>query len=113
MRQTPAATSFLPTMNSKLIIAAEKAAYPSDTYIYAALACDNYRNSGCNDWFLPSRDELNQLYLQRSLFGITSGWFWSSSQYLSFSVWVQYFDRGYQNDRIKYDDYYVRPVRAF
>jgi len=28
--------------NTALIIAAEKAAYPSDTYIYAASACDNF-----------------------------------------------------------------------
>ena len=99
--------------NTALIIAAEKATYPSDTYIYAALACDNYSNNGRNDWFLPSREELHQLYLQRSLFGITSGWFWSSSQDGSGSAWLQYFDLGYQYDFDKFHNRNVRAVRAF
>jgi len=100
--------------NTALIIAAEKAAHPSDTYIYAALACDNYTNNSLNDWFLPSRDELNQLYLQRSLVGINSDWFWSSSQSDVSNTWRQFIgNNGYQGTTSKANDYYIRAVRAF
>ena len=99
--------------NTALIIAAEKEAYPSDTYIYAALACDNYSVEGFNDWFLPSRDELDQLYIRRADFGLSSGFFWSSSQNLDWSAWSRNFGDGIRYSRSKDNDENVRPVRAF
>jgi len=99
--------------NTALIIAAEKAAYPSDTYIYAALACDNYSASGFTDWFLPSRDELNQLYRRQTDVGIASGFFWSSSQANYFHARDQSFANGLQGQCAKYFNFNVRPVRAF
>ncbi|MCL2443206.1 MAG: DUF1566 domain-containing protein [Treponema sp.] len=105
--------------NTALIIAAEKAAYPSDTYIYAALACDNYFVAGYetfNDWFLPSRNELNQLCLRQAYVGLSSSdRFWSSSQsqFNSSSAWHQNFASGWQDTHYKSFGYDVRPVRAF
>jgi len=99
--------------NTALIIAAEKAAYPSDTYIYAALACDNYSVADFNDWFLPSRDELNQLYLRRTDVGIASIWCWSSSQFGIDFAWYQSFVNGDQAGLPKSYNTIVRPVRAF
>ena len=100
--------------NTALIIAAEKALYPSDTYIYAALACDNYSIAGYNDWFLPSRDELNQLYIRRTDFGLSSGVFWSSSQGSINNAWDQDFGSGNQGSYNKSSlATIVRPVRAF
>ena len=100
--------------NTALIIAAEKALYPSNTYIYAALACDNYSIAGFNDWFLPSRDELNQLYHRRADFGLSSGWCWSSSQSVSHLAWSQSFSvTGTQSDNWKDSGVGVRAVRAF
>ena len=64
-----------------------------------ALACRNYSNNGLNDWFLPSRDELNQLYSNRALVGNlgTQSVFWSSSQINTETAWVQFFfDDGLQ-----------------
>jgi len=46
----------------------------------AALACKNYTGGGKTDWFLPSSDELKAMFDARSHLGISSGWFWSSSQ---------------------------------
>jgi hypothetical protein len=35
----------------------------------AAKACNDYSNGGKTDWFLPSKDELNQLYVNRTSVG--------------------------------------------
>ncbi|MCL2443840.1 MAG: DUF1566 domain-containing protein [Treponema sp.] len=101
--------------NTALIIAAEKAAYPSFSYS-AALACDEYINYFAptyTDWFLPSRGELNILYLRRTDVGIASGTFWSSSQRYSSTAWNRDFGNGYEHDDYKGYTSIVRPVRAF
>jgi len=48
----------------------------------AAGAAAGYRGGGKSDWFLPSRAELNQLFLQRAKVGDFEGeeLYWSSSQ---------------------------------
>ena len=84
----------------------------------AALACVNYfaeRYESYNDWFLPSKDELNHLYLRRANFSLSSGWFWSSSQYsVSSAAWAQDFGNGAQYYSGKYGgNGNVRAVRAF
>ncbi|MCL2808538.1 MAG: DUF1566 domain-containing protein [Treponema sp.] len=99
--------------NTALIIAAEQTAHPSNAYIYAALACDNYSVASFNDWFLPSRNELNQLYLRRADFSITTGLFWSSSQVDFDYAWRQNFDNSVQIGNGKNGNHVVRAVRAF
>ncbi|MCL2174751.1 MAG: bacterial Ig-like domain-containing protein [Treponema sp.] len=50
----------------------------------AALACVSYNGGGKNDWFLPSIDELQELYKLRNRLGITASYrFWSSTQIAS------------------------------
>ncbi|MCL2762991.1 MAG: hypothetical protein FWD36_07300 [Treponema sp.] len=85
----------------------------------AARACRNYSHNGKSDWFLPSSDELNQLYLNRSAVGnmLGIGWFWWSSSQVSpyyNSAWGQNFgEGGYLYIGAKLNDNNVRPVRAF
>jgi len=79
----------------------------------AASACKNYNGGGKSDWFLPSRDELNAMYKAKNHLGISSGYFWSSSQYHTDNAWGQYFGSGGQGNFDKGFDYYVRAVRAF
>jgi len=80
----------------------------------AATAARAYRGGGLNNWFLPSRDELNQLYLQRTVVGVFGTYFyWSSSQWDLNYAWVQAFSSSTQSINNKYDILYVRPVRAF
>ena len=90
---------------------------------YAAYACASYPGGGKDDWFLPSKDELNEIHKQRELFNIDGyGWFWSSS-FASFAdgetyAWVQLFDNDNKDngDAIYYKAYsyhYVFAVRAF
>jgi len=87
----------------------------------AASACVAPYNAGGakNDWFLPSKDELNQMYqnLVKDKTGhgfSTSRYFWSSSQINYVDVWLQYFDDGAQYEMGKnYSNAYVRAIRAF
>jgi hypothetical protein len=67
------------------------------------------------DWFLPSKGELNQLYINSVVVGgFISGYYWSSSEYGQFSPWTQYFSDGSQSGSIgKQIASYLRPVRAF
>lgn len=67
-----------------------------------------------SDWYLPSKDELNQLYLNKTTVGgFSSGSYWSSSEYDANNAWFQGFDIGNRNYYYKDDTTYVRPVRAF
>jgi len=81
----------------------------------AAQACANYRGGGKNDWFLPSKDELNEIYKQRNHFENTRFSFWSSSQGNEYNAWNQSFDNGNQefNDNTNDFAYSVRPIRSF
>lgn len=88
-------------------------------YPDAARICDYLMLNGYNDWFLPSKDELNQMYLQQNVIGgspILGGW--SSSEYDADDVWVQDFSNGYQWHISKGEGLYgptghVRAIRAF
>ena len=80
---------------------------------YAAKACADYSSGGKDDWFLPSKDELNELYKQKNTVGVASNIYWSSSETSADSAWVQNFSSGNQGDPNKSGDRHVRAVRAF
>jgi hypothetical protein len=86
----------------------------------AARLCDNYTVAVAgityNDWFLPSKDELNKLYLNRAAIGgFANNFYWSSAEFLNVSAWTQDFFNGYQGYgiNVKFGTYRVRAVRAF
>ena len=90
----------------------------TDTATSAAALADSHTAtvSGVlyDDWYLPSTDELNLLYIQRtSVGGFVVGYYWSSSEINATSAWLQFFIDGYQGGGTKNTAYYVRPVRAF
>jgi len=89
------------------------AAHTGDTANNAAKAAAAYIGGGKNDWFLPSKDELNEMYKVRTHLGISSGWFWSSSQSNDNYVWIQNFGNGLQGYNGEGNNYGVRAVRAF
>jgi hypothetical protein len=83
----------------------------------AAQACADLVLNGYSDWFLPSINELQQLYTNRAAIGgFQNSWYWSSSEYYSYNAWEFYFGSGYPTSGYAYGkDYYhyVRAVRAF
>lgn len=84
---------------------------------YAASACVAYDGGGFHDWFLPSKDELLQVFkvLGQGKLGKFSKftYYWSSSEKDSSDAWVQNLGDGGQYDNLKGFKHLVRPVRAF
>ncbi|MCX6249380.1 MAG: DUF1566 domain-containing protein [Bacteroidetes bacterium] len=84
------------------------------TYGIAARICDDLVLNGYDDWFLPSKDELNQLYSQKNVIGgFATNYYWSSSEDDANAAWFQHFYDGYQYYDRKDYTYCVRAVRAF
>jgi len=80
----------------------------------AAVYCDQYSYGGFSDWFLPSKDELNELYVQRNVVGgLQVSYYSTSSEYSNDAFWFQSFIDGYPNTPYKNNAYYIRPVRSF
>jgi hypothetical protein len=79
----------------------------------AARICGDLVLNGYSDWFLPSKDELNKLYLNQTAIGGFVGYYWSSSEGSISNAWSQRFYVGDQFNENKNNTYYVRAVRAF
>ena len=95
---------------------------------YAAGLARAYTAGGYTDWFLPSKDELNKMYLKQTDINTTASansgsdfanvYYWSSTENSNVRAWTQYFDTGfsppgYQTVSLKVITNYVRAVRAF
>ena len=80
----------------------------------AARLCGDLVLGGYSDWYLPSLDELNQLYINRvAIGGFPNLYYWSSTEYDANYAWSQFFYNGSQDSSDKPANYYVRAVRAF
>ncbi len=89
----------------------------------AARICDDLVLDKYSDWFLPSKDELNEMYLQKKYIGgfstILTGdgiYYWSSSEYANDNIvaWYQDLKNGTQGSKYNKMNYYnVRAIRAF
>ena len=96
----------------------------------AARFCANLSIGGFQDWYLPSRQELNELALNlfpragiapqqtdadlfkdggEQAFGV--GWYWTSTEFSSGFAWRQGFTSGYQYNDGKEASLRVRAVR--
>jgi len=95
--------------------------------VQASMECN-----GFTDWFLPSKDELNEAcrHLSHSRTGrqltpageFDRGYYWTSSDYNGKTAWSQYFADCQQFDRVQtlrgnasgaQRPFLVRPMRAF
>ena len=93
----------------------------------AAEVCYNLTNGGYSDWYLPSKDELNEMYINKTIINATSisngGYalnisddddeYWSSSQEYSLYSSIQRFGDGYQKGRNKLNPACVRAIRNY
>jgi len=89
----------------------------------AARLCDQLELNGYNDWFLPSKDELNLIYQNlhnQGLGDFSNFLYWSSSQIDEDHVWAQnfwddspFFEAGGQYSVGKVGDMCARAVRIF
>jgi hypothetical protein len=86
----------------------------------AAGVCDDLVLNGYSDWFLPSKDELNEMFKQRTIVGANAYYYWSSSEWEddpAYAVWRQNFSLAPFGDQAPdyktYDYSATRAVRAF
>ena len=80
----------------------------------AADICANLTLGGYSDWFLPSKDELNEMYQNKSTIGgFANSGYWSSTEYDNDYAWIQYFSYGGQGSPYKSGSASVRAIRAF
>lgn len=85
------------------------------TWLNAFNLCKNYRGGGYDDWYLPTKDELNLIYqnLRKTEKILGDDWHWSSSQGMDNYAWAQMFSNGSQTNYYKPDSLVVRAVHAF
>ena len=101
--------------NTDAIIAAQGATTTS----YAAGLAKAYAAGGYTDWFLPSKDELNKMYLKKEILEAVSGFtafsnnYWSSTENGNYNAWRQGLVNGLQAPSNKIYTSSVRAVRAF
>jgi hypothetical protein len=86
----------------------------------AARICGNLVLNGYSDWYLPSKNELYQLYNNRAAIGGfntsasgTSAWYWSSTEYNANNAYILDFYNGSQPYDGKNNSRKFRPVRTF
>jgi hypothetical protein len=81
---------------------------------YAAKVCNDLILNGYSDWYLPSKDELYKLYLNKTAVGgFASAIYWSSTESDNSYAWLVLFDIGFIDDGPKDYQFYVRAIRAF
>ena len=108
--------------NTTTIITAQGPTEPTETP-YAADLARAYEGGGHTDWFLPSKDELNKMYLKKidiNTIALANGGsnfydfhYWSSTEIGLNGAWVQKFLDGRKYYGQKSHTNLVRAVRAF
>ena len=98
--------------NTQAMAVAGIEAHPAGKY------CLEFRGGGFDDWYLPSKDELNLAWANRNANGLSSllefrgsEYYWSSTQNSANLAWRQRFSTGNQSTSSKTNSYRVRPVR--
>lgn len=81
---------------------------------YAALICQKYLGGGYGNWYLPSKDELNKMYLNKEIIGnFESAHYWSSTESGQNNAWSQNFFNGAELFDNKETPNFVRAIRYF
>ena len=85
---------------------------------YAAEVARAYRGGDYTDWYLPSFDELNLLYIAKVAgkiggFAVSDLNYWSSTEHSQQVAWSQHFGTRSQDASYKDNSYRVRAIRSF
>ena len=105
--------------NTQIIVGAQCKLYEAEVkkwLLGPADLCTNYEVGGFTDWYLPSRDELNLVYLhliKPGRYKLPQTLYWTSSEKNENFAWIQYMPDGGQAYYIKYYNHYVRAVHNF
>ena len=103
-------------LNSDIIMAAQGIGG------YAAYSCRNNYHGSHNDWFLPSKAELNIMFYSigpgapspfTNIGLFEPNYYWSSSEFDDSNAWCQDFNNGAQSIDTKYLFRYARAIRSF
>lgn len=95
-------------INTETIIARRNSSVDANT------AAWDYNGGGLTDWFLPSIDELSLLYNNQGVVsGLQSGDYWSSSQNQWYLARFLTMASGSVSSIHRYNNKFVRPIRAF
>ncbi|CAN2235785.1 Fibronectin type III [Candidatus Planktophila vernalis] len=81
----------------------------------AASKAQAYRGpNNFSDWYLPSKDELIEMYSRKSDLSLVTDDYWSSSESSATKAWYYYMGSAtWNNDTSKGDGLYVRAIRSF
>ena len=80
---------------------------------FAASTVNYFFGDNYADWYLPSKYELNLLYLQKSKVGVFNELYWASTEVGTNEACFQSFYTGLQYSGAKYGTYNVRAIRSF
>ncbi len=83
---------------------------------FAAILCNDLILNGYSDWYLPSKDELNKLFINQVVIGgftQLNPYYWSSSEIIGDSAYAQSFDIGSPFGSTKSLTYRLRAIRSF
>ena len=88
------------------------------TWDEALVAAASSTSQGYDDWYLPSKDELELMYSTigqggGNIGGFADDYYWSSSEYISNYAWSVHFGYGATGSTSKNYAYRVRVIRAF
>jgi len=116
-------------MNTTLAIVLygeDDATYPTNGKYAARLCTELTETQGgvvYGGWYLPSKEELNQIRINRSVINtgifqlggqqVSSAFYWSSTETADGKVWGQNMSSGIQMDKLKASTYSVRAIRRF
>lgn len=81
--------------------------------IYAASVCSDYKVETFNDWYLPSKNELLEVYKQKAIVSAGDFVYWSSTEVDANAAWAQNLTTGGRKQSRKDKIYHVRAVRTF
>lgn len=104
------------SINTTLIKTQMSPGTPTDNTGFAAGLADAHVYGAVSDWYLPSINELGQMYTNlkaRGLGNFQNSYYWSSTEFGTASAWYMLFDGGNFSNASKSFPFSVRPIRFF